>query len=69
MEAIWGVVRTVLAATAGAWAVKMGYLDGDTMNTLLGALGVIVVGVWSVFQKATAAKKLAVAEASPPKAP
>lgn len=51
MEAIWGVVRTILAATAGAWAIKMGYADGDTVNTLLGALGVIVIGIWSVVQK------------------
>lgn len=68
-EAIWGVIRTVLAATAGAWAVKAGYADGDTVNTVLGAAGVLVVAVWSAIQKASAAKKLAIAEISPPKQP
>lgn len=67
MEAIWGVVRTMLAATAGAWAVKQGYLSGDDLNTYLGAAGVLLVGAWSVIQKMNAKKKLEVAEASPPK--
>lgn len=56
MEAIWGIVRTILAATAGAWAIKMGYADGDTVNTILGGLGVVLIGAWSVVQKMQAKK-------------
>lgn len=62
MEAIWGVVRTVLAATLGGWAVKQGYVNGDDMNAMLGAAGVIIVGIWSAVQKVQAGKKLASAQ-------
>lgn len=58
MEAIWGVIRTVLAATLGGWAVKQGYVNGDDMNAMLGAAGVLVVGVWSAVQKVQTAKKI-----------
>lgn len=51
IEQVWGVVRTVLAATAGAAVVKYGYLDAETTNAVLGAIGVIVVAAWSIFSK------------------
>lgn len=66
MEQIWGIVRTVLAATAGAWAVKAGYMDGDQLNAFLGGLGVVVVSAWSVVQKVQASKKIAAAQSGTP---
>lgn len=51
---IGGIVRTVLAAGAGALVAK-GYGDIETWNTVIGALIVLGTGVWSVVQKKKAA--------------
>ena len=45
-EQVWGVVRTVLAAVGGYFAMK-GYIDEATINTVLGGVGVAFVAVWS----------------------
>jgi len=47
---IGGIVRTVLAAGAGALVAK-GYGDIETWNTIIGGLVVIGTGIWSVVQK------------------
>lgn len=49
-EEIWGVIRTILAAIAG-WAAGQGYVDNDTAMAIIGALGTIFVGVWSIKNK------------------
>jgi Na+-transporting methylmalonyl-CoA/oxaloacetate decarboxylase beta subunit len=47
-EVAWGIVRTVLAAAAGVLVTK-GYVSADTLNQIIGAVGVIFVGVWSAI--------------------
>lgn len=53
-EQIWGIVRTILAA-AGGFVVARGYIDAETLSTVLGALGTIFIAVWSVVAKKKAA--------------
>lgn len=50
-EAIWGVIRTILAAAAGYFAAK-GYFDMPMANEVISAVGVIFVAAWSIFNKA-----------------
>lgn len=47
---VWGIVRTLLAAGAGYFVAK-GYVDSDTVNTVIGGAGTIFVAVWSVMSK------------------
>jgi hypothetical protein len=49
-EQIWGIVRTVLAAVGG-WAVAKGYVSNELLTAVLGGVGTIFVGVWSVVAK------------------
>ena len=49
-EQIWGVVRTILAA-AGGFIVAKGYIDAETLNTLLGGAGTLFVAIWSIMSK------------------
>lgn len=58
---IWGVIRTILAAFAG-WVAAKGWIDAETYNTIIGAIGTIFVAIWSVW-----AKKSLVASNTPPK--
>lgn len=53
--AIWGIVRTILAAFSG-YIVAKGWVDDATYQAVLGALGTIFVAVWSVIAKKPAAK-------------
>ena len=56
-EEVWGVIRTILAA-GGGWVAGTGWVDAATYQSLLGAAGVIFVGVWSIIAKRkTAAAK------------
>ena len=50
MEAILGVVRAILAAVGG-YFVSKGVLDEGIVNSIIGALMVIITGVWSVVSK------------------
>jgi hypothetical protein len=50
MEAILGVVRAILAAVGG-YFVSKGVLDEGVVNSIIGALMVIITGVWSVVSK------------------
>lgn len=49
-EVVWGIVRTILAAGAGYLGAK-GIVDEATSQQIIGALGVIFVGVWSAWAK------------------
>lgn len=51
--AIWGIVRTILAAFSG-YIVAKGWVDDATYQSVLGALGTIFVAVWSVFARKSA---------------
>lgn len=53
-EEVGGLVRTVLAALGGV-AVGRGWVDGGTMTMIAGAVGTLVVAVWSIVQKRRAA--------------
>ncbi|MGY3278107.1 Pam3-gp28 family putative phage holin [Bradyrhizobium sp. S3.7.6] len=53
-DQIWGIARTILAA-AGGYFVAKGYVDTDTMTTILGGVGTVFVAVWSVMTKKPAA--------------
>lgn len=50
MEFIGGLVRTGLAAAAGG-LVADGFIDQETVNQVAGAIMVIVVAGWSLWQK------------------
>lgn len=45
-DQIWGIVRTILAAGLGYLATK-GFVDEATATSVLSAIGVIFVAVWS----------------------
>ena len=47
---IGGIVRTILSAFAG-YAAGKGWVDNDTGLAIAGAVGTLVVAVWSVIQK------------------
>ena len=49
-EQIWGIVRTILAA-AGGVAVGKGYISNEMLTAVLGGLGTLFIGVWSVKSK------------------
>lgn len=49
-DMIWGIVRAVLAA-GGGYFVGAGVLDQDTMNSVIGAVGVLFAAGWSVYSK------------------
>jgi hypothetical protein len=53
-DQVWGIVRTILAA-AGGYLTAKGYVDADTLNTVLGGVGTVFVAVWSVLAKKSAA--------------
>lgn len=50
IEMLWGVLRAILAALGGV-AVSKGYIDNDTLTAVLGAIGTIVIAIWSVVAK------------------
>jgi hypothetical protein len=52
-EQVGGVVRAVLAG-AGGYLIGKGY-DAALVNEILGAAGIIVVSLWSVWAKKAAA--------------
>lgn len=47
---IQALVRHILTAIAGGFAVKYG-VDGDTMNAIIGGLSAIAGVGWSIFDK------------------
>lgn len=49
-QEVWGLVRTLLAA-AGGVAVGKGYISNEMLTAILGGLGTLFVGVWSVKSK------------------
>jgi len=53
---IGGIIRAVLAS-AGGGLVAQGYLSADQMQTVSGAVAVLLVAVWSVIQKRMEKKK------------
>lgn len=46
-DQIGGIVRAILAAVAGYFVGK-GVVDQGTATTIVGAIGTLVVAVWSV---------------------
>lgn len=56
MEAILGVVRAILAAVGG-YFVSKGVIDEGVLNSVIGALMVIITGVWSVISKRKAVRQ------------
>lgn len=62
MDMILGVVRAVLAALGG-WLIQKGYVDQGQVDALIGALLVIVTGIWSILSKRKAARALEEAKA------
>lgn len=49
-EQTWGIIRTILAA-AGGWLVAKGYVDNETLASILGGLGTVFVAGWSIWSK------------------
>ena len=49
-DIVWGVVRAVLAA-AGGYFVAKGLVDAGTLETVLGAVGVLFTAGWSIWAK------------------
>lgn len=49
-EQAWGILRTILAA-AGGVAVGKGWISNEVLTAILGGLGTIFVGIWSVKSK------------------
>lgn len=47
---IQALVRHILTAIAGGFAVKYG-VDGDTMNAIIGGVSAIAGVGWSIFDK------------------
>lgn len=62
MDMILGVLRAVLAAVGG-WLIQKGYVDQGQVDALIGALLVLVTGIWSILSKRKAARELAEARA------
>jgi hypothetical protein len=56
MEAILGVVRAILAAVGG-YFVSKGLIDEGVLNSVIGALMVIITGIWSVISKRKAVRQ------------
>lgn len=54
-EAVWGIIRTILASFSGFLAAK-GIVDEATYMTILGAVGTLFVAGWSVAVKLLAKK-------------
>lgn len=50
----WGVVRALLAAGGGYFVAK-GMVDAGTLETVLGAVGVLFTAGWSIWAKKAAA--------------
>jgi hypothetical protein len=53
MEMILGVVRALLAA-AGGYMINQGWADQGTVDGLIGAVIVVIAGIWSIISKAKA---------------
>lgn len=51
-EMIWGVARAVLAAVGGILVTK-GFLDESTLQSVLGAVGVLFTAAWSIWSKSS----------------
>lgn len=51
MEMILGVVRALLAA-AGGYMINQGWADQGTVDGMIGAILVVLAGVWSIINKA-----------------
>lgn len=49
-EQVFGILRAILATGGGMLATK-GYIDADTVNTLVGGCMSVIIGVWSVLAK------------------
>jgi len=52
-DMVWGVVRAVLAASGGYFVAK-GLVDAGTLETVLGAVGVLFTAGWSIWAKKAA---------------
>ena len=62
MDMIMGVLRAVLAALGG-WLIQKGYIDQGQVDALIGALLVLITGIWSILSKRKMARELAAARA------
>ena len=49
-EEAWGLLRTILAG-AGGVAVGKGWISNEMLTAILGGLGTLFIGVWSVRSK------------------
>lgn len=54
---IGSLVRTAVVAASSYLGAK-GLADESTVNTIVGAAGVVGTGLWSIWQKFNVAKKL-----------
>ena len=63
MDMILGVLRAVLAALGG-WLINKGYVDAGQVDALIGAVLVIITGIWSIVAKRKMAQELAMAKAN-----
>ena len=64
MDMVMGILRAILAA-GGGLLVNKGWMDEGSVETITGAIIVIVTGVWSCISKAKANKALAAAKKAP----
>lgn len=50
-DSIWQIVRYILIAV-GSWATTKGYIDADSVTSIVGAIGTIFVAVWGLVARA-----------------
>lgn len=65
MEMTLGIIRALLAA-AGGLLVNKGWADEGTVESVTGAILVVISGVWSMVNKAQTAKKIEAARKEVP---
>ena len=49
-EQAWGIARTILAFGGGI-AVSKGWISNEMLTAILGGIGTLFVGIWSVKSK------------------
>lgn len=50
-DMIWQILRYVLLA-GGGWLTSKGYVSGDQVSTIVGAIGTLFTAGWGIFVKA-----------------
>lgn len=49
-DTVWQIVRYLLIAL-GTGFVQKGYIDSDTLTTIVGAIGTLFIAGWGVYVK------------------